>query len=166
MTDRRASSCATYAAPRRWAAAGGARCDLLYLISVTEFKRTLLRHRARLRVVARAAADALRRAAGVFTQVFRLGSRGAALPGPAAVQHRALRLLPGGDGDRGRLDRQSGGGGAQDAVPAPRHPARRRAHELLQPRAEPRRGLRLHPRLRGRRRCGPGCCSRSCSCCS
>ena len=42
----------------------------------------------------------------VFTQVFRLGLRGPALPGAAAVQHRAVRLLPGGDRHRRHLDRR------------------------------------------------------------
>ena len=64
----------------------------------------LLRHRARLPVVARPAADALRRPARrVHTGVpHRLG--GAELCGAAALQPRAVRPLPGGD-DRPRSGR-------------------------------------------------------------
>ena len=98
---RRRSSCATSAARPRWAAAGERALELLYLIAVTEFKRHLPRHRARLPVVARAAADAVRRPADGVHAGVPPRRPGAALPGAAAVQHRAVRLLPGGDGAGG-----------------------------------------------------------------
>ncbi len=140
--------------------------ELLYLIAVIEFKRHVLRYGARLPVVARAPADALRRPArGLHAGVPRRLA-GAALSRAAAVQHRALRLLPGGDSDRRDVDRRPGGSRAQDAVPAARDPAGRRADVPVQPRPEPRRGARLHAGVRRRADCGRGCCSRSCWRCS
>ena len=96
-----ASSCATSAARRRSAAAARRFCELLWLMAVTEFKRayfgtvlgyfwSLLRPLMLFAVLL-----------FVFTQIFRLGSDGPELSGPAAVQHRPLRLLPGVD-DRPR----------------------------------------------------------------
>ena len=67
----------------------------------------------------------------VFTQVFRLGSE---------VPHYAVLLLLNivlfsffqeATGDRRHVDRRAGGGRAQDAVPAARDPARRRADPLF-----------------------------------
>ena len=107
----------------------------------------LLRHCARLPLVDCPAADVVRRAArGVHAGVpDRVGR--AQLSGPAAVQHRPVRLLPGGDDHRRDLDRESGVGGQEDAVPAAGDPAGGRAHHPLQSRSQPRGGLHLHPRL-------------------
>ena len=73
MSDARAARRArAVGAGRRLAAP----LDLLYLIAVTEFQPHLPRHRARLPVVARAAAAAVRASCStVFTQAFDLGDR-------------------------------------------------------------------------------------------
>src|SRR5205807_4895011 len=52
------------------------------------------------------------------------------------------------DDHRSGLDGDPGGGGQEDAVPAPGDPARGRPHRALQPAPEPGRGVHLHPRLR------------------
>ena len=85
--------------------------------------------------------------------------------GPPAVQHRAVRLLPGGhrrwpsarSWPRSPVVRKT-------QFPRARDPARGRAHRAVQPRDEPGRGVRVHPRggrrpdvdvaaAAGRRRC-------------
>ena len=118
-----APSCATCVGRPRSAAAGGASSSCCCLISVTEFRQayfgtvlgyfwSLLRPLMLFAVLL-----------GVFTQVFRIGSGGRELSGPAAVQHRLVRLLPGDTvaavtsvvgQERDR---------PQDAVPAPGDPA-------------------------------------------
>ena len=111
-------SCARSAARRRSAAAGGARCELLLLIAVTDFKRTYFG--TALGYLWSLARPLLLFGVllAVFTQAFQLGERVPSLSRPAAVQHRAVRLLPGGDGRGRRLDPRAGVGRAQDAVPA------------------------------------------------
>ena len=120
----------------------------------------LLRHRLRLPLVARAAADAVRRAARRVHAGLpdRLGR--AALSRAAAVQHRAVRVLPGGHGRGGQLARVAGADDPQDAVPAARRAAGRGAHEPVQPGAQPRRRVRSSCSRRACRRCGAGSASR------
>ena len=109
---------------------GGSRrfFDLLWLMAVTEFKRTyfgtvlgylwsLMRPLMLFGVLL-----------FVFTRIFRLGSDRPALPGAAAVRHRPLHLLPGIDDERRHLGRRPGGDRPQDPVPAPGDPALDRAH--------------------------------------
>ena len=76
------------------------------LIAASPTSSDLLRHRARLPVVDRAAADAVRRPAGRLHAGLPDRRRGAELSGAAAVQHRPVRLLPGGDAHRRAVDRQ------------------------------------------------------------
>ena len=128
LSDTPSSSCARSAARRRSAAAGGARWELLSLIAVTDFKKTYFGTAlGYLWSIARPLM-LFGVLLAVFTQVFRIGSEVPELSGPAAVQHRAVRLLPGGHDHRGDLDRQPGVGGPQDAVPAPGDPAGGGAH--------------------------------------
>ncbi len=147
---RRRSSCATCAGPS--ALGGGWRraLELLYLIAVTEFKRTyfgtalgylwsLARPLMLFGVLL-----------AVFTQVFRLGSEVPHYPVLLLFNIVLFGFFQEATGAAVDVDRQPGVGRAQDAVPAARDPARGRAHEPVQPRAEPRRGVRLHARLRRR----------------
>ena len=98
--------------------------DLVLLISVTEFKRTYFGTAlGYLWSIARP--GALRGALVVFTQVFRRVDR-PALPGPAALQLRAFRLLLRGHDHRGDIRGGARGHRPQDAVPASGHPAGRR----------------------------------------
>ena len=111
----------------------------------------LPRHRARLPVVARAAADAVRRAAASC-------SRRRSTSASACTQYPVLLLFnivlfgffQEATVAGGRLDRGPGVGRAQDAVPAARDPARGRADGPVQPRRQPRRRARVHPRRRRR----------------
>ena len=97
---------------------GGARrsLELLWLIAVTEFKRTyfgtvlgylwsLCRPLLLFAVLL-----------VVFTHVLHLGNTGPPLSGVPAAQHRPVRLLPGGDDHVGGLGPHPGGHRAQDAV--------------------------------------------------
>ena len=104
--------------------------ELLYLIAVTDFKQHVLRDGARLRVVAGPAADAVRRPArGVHPGLPARLARSPHYPVFLLLEHRAVRLLPGGDGDGRRLDRRPRGGRPQDPVPAAGDPARGRADQ-------------------------------------
>ena len=102
--------------------------DLLWLMSVTEFKRvyfgtvlgylwSLIRPLMLFGVLL-----------FVFTKVFSVGSDGRTLPGAAAARDRPLHLLPGIDDELGHLGGRPGGRGPQDPVPPPGDPARHRAH--------------------------------------
>ena len=108
----------------------------------------LLRHGPRLRLVAAAAAAPLRRPPLRLHEdrPRRLGR--AALPGAAADERRALRLLLRVDRRVGPVGGEPGGSGAEDPVPPPRHPARGRADQPVQPRRQPGRRPDLHPRVR------------------
>ena len=77
------------------------------------------------------------------------GREGRLLSGHPDREHRPLHLLR--RGDDGRCDERRGprGDRPQDPVPAARDPAGHDAHRAVQPRAEPRRGVRV---LRRRRR--------------
>ena len=108
----------------------------------------LLRDRARLPLVARPAADALRRPARRVHPG--LPDRLARCPNyPVLLLFNIVLFgfFQEATHDRGQLDRQPGGGRAKDPVPAPRDPAGGRPHEPVQPRPEPHRRVHLHPRL-------------------
>ncbi len=110
----------------------------------------LPRDGARLRLVAAAAADAVRGALPRLHEDLPLRRRGAALPRVPADEPDAVQLLPRGDRPLRGRGPQAGDDRAQDAVPAPRHPAVGGADVVLQPLPQPDRRLRLHPRHRGR----------------
>ena len=105
--------------PRPSALGGGWRrsLELLYLIAVTEFKKTYfgtvlgyLWSLARPLMLFAVLVT-------VFTTILRLATV-PALRGAAADEHRPVRLLPGGHGDRRGLGGGPGGDRAQDAVSA------------------------------------------------
>src|SRR5438874_8613092 len=78
----------------------------------------VLRHGARLPVVAVPAVDAVRgHAGGVYAPPAVLDRR--PLSGPAADEHRAVWLLLGGHKPGGAIDRVQRGDRAQDPVPPP-----------------------------------------------
>ena len=122
---RRCPSCSRSAGPARSAAVAAASSTCLILMATTELQEDVLRDRARLRLVADPAAAALRRPARRLHEDHpdRLEHR--QLSDLPALQHRLLRLLPGDDEPGDVLGRSSGGDRPQDAVPAPRDPARR-----------------------------------------
>ena len=105
--------------------------DLLWLMAVTEFKRTyfgtvlgylwsLIRPLMLFGVLL-----------FVFTKILRIGSETPTLSGAAAARHRPLLVLPGSDAELGHLRRGAGGRGPQDPVPAPGDPALHRPHRAF-----------------------------------
>ena len=84
-------SCARSAARRRFGGGTARFFDLLWLIVDDRVQARLPRHGARLRLVVRAAADALRRAARRLHAGVPVRRRRRELPGDAAPQHHALR---------------------------------------------------------------------------
>ncbi len=103
--------------------------DLLYLIAVTEFKRTYFG--TALGYLWSLARPLMLFAVllAVFTQAFDLGDRVPHYPVLLLFNIVLFSFFQEATTQAVELDRQPGGGGAQDAVPAARDPARGRADE-------------------------------------
>ena len=150
VSDAPPRRCATSPGPS--ALGGGARraLELLYLIAVTDFKKhyfgTALGY---LWSIARPLM-LFGVLLAVFTQVFRLGSEVPHYPVLLLFNIVLFGFFQEATGAAVTSIVGPGGRRAQDAVPAPRDPARGRPDEPVQPRAEPRRRARLPARLRRR----------------
>ena len=93
----------------------------------------------------------------VFTQIFRIGSEVPHYPVLLLFNIVLFSFFQEATGVAVDVDHGARGRRSQDAVPAAGDPARRRADGPVQPRAEPRRGARLHPRRSASSPPGPGC---------
>ena len=153
-------TCATSAARRRSAAAGGARCELLSLIAVTDFKKayfgTALGYLWSLARPLMLFGVLL----AVFTQIFRIGSQ---VPNYPVLLLFNIVLF--GFFQEATITAVTSIVGQESVVRKTQFP--RLVIPLavvlttpVQPGPEPDRGLRLHPGLGHRPRPGPGCCSR------